>query len=188
MIQYDCPRCKEPMSSPASMAGQREACPACGNTVLVAMSALDSLVQDQATAPSSRQRPPAPPPATSGPADGQLHEIADSECRSFFTKIVGVTHRNPDGSDRQKIIGQCRVGEDLRLVREPKNRYDPNAVAVHRLNGQQLGYIGSDLAAEMADDAEEGVQFGARISDLTGGGLLSKRTRGVNLQIFAVER
>ena len=35
MISYTCPECEADMSSPASMAGQREACAACGAAVLV---------------------------------------------------------------------------------------------------------------------------------------------------------
>ena len=35
MIQFECPRCGEKMEVPVSMAGQKEACPACGNIALV---------------------------------------------------------------------------------------------------------------------------------------------------------
>ena len=31
-----------------------------------------------------------------------------AEIRHFFTKVAGVTHKNADGSDRQKHIGKCQ--------------------------------------------------------------------------------
>ena len=59
----------------------------------------------------------------------------------FASKVVGVTRHNHDGSDRQVIAGQCRQGEELTLRREPDNPQDPNAVAVFRENGDQVGYL-----------------------------------------------
>ena len=53
--------------------------------------------------------------------------------------VVGVSHRNNDGSSRQDIIRQIEVGEPLDLVREPTNMYDTNAVMVLH----ELGQIGS---------------------------------------------
>jgi len=57
----------------------------------------------------------------------------------FYSKVVGVTYDNPDGSSRQAIIARCRLGEQLILEAEPDNQHDPNAVKVLRTNGQQLG-------------------------------------------------
>jgi hypothetical protein len=54
---------------------------------------------------------------------------------SFFSKVAGVAHNNADGSSRQQIISRCRVGEELSLVREPGNEFDPNAIKILRSNG-----------------------------------------------------
>ena len=62
--------------------------------------------------------------------------------RVFHLHVAGVTHRNADGSKRQEIVRHCDIGELLQLVPEPDNRYDPKAMKVCRLNGEQLGYIG----------------------------------------------
>jgi len=79
--------------------------------------------------------------------------------KSFYTKVVGVTHLNPNGSSRQEIIRNCEVGERLQLVREPENPHDPSAIKVCRESGEQLGYISADLAYRMADEIDGGDKF-----------------------------
>lgn len=108
------------------------------------------------------------------------------EPRSFFTKIAGVTFRNPDGSSRQRIIRECRVGEALLLTREPDNPVDKFAVAVRRINGQQLGYLGQQITREghssgLAWNMDRGDRYLCRISSITGGG--PGRSHGVNIEI-----
>jgi hypothetical protein len=110
----------------------------------------------------------------------QIDPAPGQTVRQFHSKIVGVTKPNPDGSDRQAIIARCQVGESLLLVREPDNRFDPDAVAVRRTNGEQLGYLSADLADEMARLLDRGERIEVQISDLTGGG---RKARGVNIRI-----
>lgn len=116
------------------------------------------------------------------------HSAAGSspKVRHFFTKVVGVTHKNPDGSNRQRYIESCSLREELRLAPEPDNRYDSDAVKVCRATGQQLGYLDSVLASEVAAALKHGVRFRAYISDLRGG-TPDKPTRGVNLLIVRIE-
>jgi hypothetical protein len=61
--------------------------------------------------------------------------------QSFHTTIRGVTQRNADGADRQALLKALRPGEQLRLVREPRNPYDKYAVGVFKASGEQLGYV-----------------------------------------------
>jgi uncharacterized Zn-finger protein len=100
---------------------------------------------------------------------------------SFFTKIAGVTHRNNDRKSRQRLIAQCRVGEELVLERESDSPVDTNAIKVLRLTGEHLGYIPAHVAASgLAKDLDRGEQPKCRIVNLTGGDGL---TRGVNIEI-----
>ena len=71
--------------------------------------------------------------------------------------------------DRQEEIGGCREGENLILRREPKNRYDANAVAVLRENGNQIGYLSRDDAEWVARIMDDGNEVEARIKWVTGG-------------------
>ncbi len=61
------------------------------------------------------------------------------------------------------------------------NPHDPNAIAVYRMNGQQLGRLSKDLAPKIRNLRLDGYSFCAKIKALTGGGGL---TRGVNLLVL----
>ena len=71
-------------------------------------------------------------------------------------------------SDRQEEVGRCREGENVILKREPKNRYDANAVAVLRENGNQIGYLSKDDAEWVARIMDDGNEVEARIKWITG--------------------
>ncbi len=103
--------------------------------------------------------------------------------RSFHSKILGVTAKNEDGSSRQRLIKRLRVGTVLMLVRDPGNRYDPNTIEVCTRKGKMLGYLNRDLAEEMSPQIDSGTHVECVVSDLTGGGWLFKRTRGVNIEL-----
>jgi HIRAN domain len=100
---------------------------------------------------------------------------------SFFTKIAGVTF-----GGRQRIVPRCSVGESLRLVRDPTNRYDHGAIRVVRSNGEQLGFIPAHVSrggdpTGLAFRMDRGDKFQCRIKDLTGGG--EGRSFGVNIEV-----
>jgi hypothetical protein len=80
----------------------------------------------------------------------------DPRLRHFFAALVGESHTNRDGTSRQTILAGCRPGEQLRFEREPDNPVDPNAVKVCRLTGEQLGYVGMDLAERLAGELDRG--------------------------------
>ncbi|MEQ9304364.1 MAG: HIRAN domain-containing protein [Marinoscillum sp.] len=68
----------------------------------------------------------------------------------YESKVVGVSHSNPDGTSRQTII-KNEVAEDdaLFLELEPDNEFDPNAIKVLSKNKNQIGYLKSDLAEKV---------------------------------------
>jgi len=99
---------------------------------------------------------------------------------SFYSKVVGVSHINRNGSSRQAIIRRCSIGEELSLVREPTNPVDPNAIKIVRVNGEQLGYISAYIASDLASDIDKGAIVRCRISGLTGS---DEEWRGVNIEI-----
>jgi hypothetical protein len=65
--------------------------------------------------------------------------------KSLRTIIAGTAFRNEDGTERQKIINACKVGDKVAFLREPKNKYDKDAVAVISKNRQQIGYLPSAI-------------------------------------------
>lgn len=99
---------------------------------------------------------------------------------TFNTKIVGVTYKNKDGSDRQSIISKCRLNEKLLLI--PEKYKGDWAISVCRENFEQLGYLGTDLAPEISDlMVRRKSRVDAKISSLTGS---NEKTNGVNIEII----
>lgn len=96
-------------------------------------------------------------------------------------KVVGVTFKNEeDGTKRQDILDAIVDTKELlggfirvKLVREPFNAYDKNAVAVVTEDpltsfdevGKKLGYIGRDYAEILAPMMDEGKLFNVKISE-----------------------
>ena len=111
-------------------------------------------------------------------------EVHQHTSKSFFTKIAGVTHEG-----RQRVVARCSVGERLLLVRDPNNDFDPGAIKVMRLNGEQLGFIPAHVSrgddpSGLALRMDRGDKYECRISNLTGRG---KEALGVNIEITQAE-
>ena len=105
----------------------------------------------------------------------------------FYTKIVGVTFANQDGSDRQEIIEdlddllQQTSHVSLVLVRDPQNPYDHNAIQVHDEQGRQLGYLSRSVCETLAPMMDNGIEVQCTLSQITGHSL--DQNFGINLQI-----
>lgn len=65
---------------------------------------------------------------------------------TLLTYIVGSRHH--EGAAER--IRKLKADEELQLVREPKNPYDRNAVAVYSSDGQKLGYVPKEDAPMVA--------------------------------------
>jgi hypothetical protein len=113
--------------------------------------------------------------------------------RTIRTKIRGVTKRNADGTDRQRIIERrCHIGDALYLRREPSNPVDRCAIQVRRVVcsdvpdnprlAEHLGYLSRELAQELAPriDGQGHILIG-EIIEVTGGD--NTHSFGVNIQI-----
>lgn len=106
--------------------------------------------------------------------------------RSLHVKVAGVTYEG-----RQEHIAKLRGNEPVRLVPEPENKFDSNAIAVHiavELPFEDQDYDGSDLGdgishktevlhcgyipRELAKDIApllDGESFDCKIEQVTGG-------------------
>lgn len=104
--------------------------------------------------------------------------------RILNTRVAGVTYE-----ERQNLIGQLTGNEPCRLIPEPTNPYDKNAIAVHVAYGAttwHIGYIPKEIAAEIAPHLE-GEAIMCKIAEITGGFELSNgegfAALGVRLRI-----
>lgn len=108
--------------------------------------------------------------------------LAAANPRSFFTKVAGLTYEG-----RQRIVERCSAGERLRLVREPDNPKDPDAIKILRENGEHLGYVRAEVAdgpIGLASRIDQGERYECTIKDITGGG---DKWLGVNIEIKQIK-
>jgi HIRAN domain len=87
--------------------------------------------------------------------------IAPHTDRYFYTSLAGASLLNGDGSPRPSIIEKCEPLEQLRLELEPNNPADPDAIAVKRIDGSQLGYLERKAASDLHQAAGNPVSWSA---------------------------
>jgi hypothetical protein len=88
--------------------------------------------------------------------------------------VAGTGYRNEDGSDRSQIIRRyCRPGSAVRLVREPNNPHDANAVAVFLVyrwlfwtRSAQIGYLKAGRAKKWAGLMDRGIPVNATVRSI----------------------
>lgn len=97
----------------------------------------------------------------------------------IHTKVAG--HRY-----HQRACQQVTAGQILTLKREPKNRHDPDAVAVHAKGAGKLGYLPGGLAFQVAPYLDSGKQCTCKVLN-TWGGTEKRPTVGVRLALEFAE-
>ncbi len=107
-------------------------------------------------------------------ARGDYEGIADAE--SFHTKLAGVSFEG-----RQDVVARLETGSTLRVVRQPDNAFDPNAIALLDPTGAQVGFFNRRLAAALAPVVDGGVAFEVTVTEVTGGE--GESSRGVNVLV-----
>lgn len=86
--------------------------------------------------------------------------------RTLHVKVAGVTYEG-----RQAYLAKLSGNEPVRLVPEPENKFDANAIAVHIAKmGMVLhcGYIPKEIAKDISP-LMEGESFDCKIEAVTGG-------------------
>lgn len=90
------------------------------------------------------------------------------ESRHFYFHVHGVRRRygkevNPHYKARQVAIKSCTRGDPVLLEREPSNQYDGNAILVRLGNGEDAGYVPSEIAVTLAPQLDAGEQVRAEV-------------------------
>lgn len=75
-----------------------------------------------------------------------------SSCLSLHTRVVGFGYRRQRFEVSRNGDTQLRiaVGDPVMARREPHNRHDPFAIALHWKDGEKMGYIKKELARHLA--------------------------------------
>ena len=79
---------------------------------------------------------------------------------SFRTFVAGVKYR-------QGAVMRCRLGQPVKLIRDPTNAHDKNAIEVW-CGYSQIGFIRRDEAEGLAPSIDEGDRVQAIIHQLVG--------------------
>lgn len=83
----------------------------------------------------------------------------------IHTKLTGVTYEN-----RQSIISNIKLNDDIYVQRDYNNVYDCHAIGVYLKNGNaQIGWIPKDLASQIAPQMDDGITFNVAIKNKLGG-------------------
>ena len=96
--------------------------------------------------------------------------------KEFFTKVVGVTFDNGDGTSRQVILEEVAdhiVHEGpmkLHVLRDNENPHDANAIAIFDRDYRQIGFLSRDVASQMAPliDQQQIEKIDCEIMEVTG--------------------
>lgn len=83
--------------------------------------------------------------------------------------IKGAMHDNTDGTNRLFEIAMLNPGDPVELVPEPKNKHDPNAIAIFSARGYQIGYVSAErcvlIGSRLGSGAEVLSIFQERTAD-----------------------
>ena len=71
--------------------------------------------------------------------------------------VAGAGRHHSEALEREDVA----PGRALLLRRDPENAHDPNAIAVHANDGQQVGWVPRELAAELAPSLDAGDDWSA---------------------------
>lgn len=110
---------------------------------------------------------------------------------NYLVGVRGESYQNDDGTNRQEIIKELKVGQPVNLIADPMKKHDRNAVAVLTTAGKQIGFLPSD--ARDSSSILRGEPVTATIHKLTGGtnwftrSILGKKHMGVVLKLSKQE-
>lgn len=106
--------------------------------------------------------------------------------RSYPSWIAGLQYRAPDGTDRTKYCAGLSPGTALRLMREPSNPHDDNAVSFHH-GARHLGYV-PRKHSWVGRAMDEGKSLECEIIEIElSGSVFSRRAEHVETRISVVD-
>src|SRR3989304_2352144 len=89
-------------------------------------------------------------PNSVNPSALNVEHTEFSQRKTYVTYVAGVSFEN-----RQETINQLRIGDTLKVTRDYKNQFDPNALCVYTRTYESVGFIPKELAAEIAPVFDE---------------------------------
>lgn len=98
---------------------------------------------------------------------------------TFHTKVVGSTF-----CGGQELLHTISAGQEIKLIPEPDNKYDPNAIQIFISDDDRLGYIPKETAPIIHEEWGRNRILKCKVAEITGQG---KANLGANLEIEVYE-
>jgi hypothetical protein len=86
----------------------------------------------------------------------------------LHAQVLGLSERNEDGIDRQRLVGRLSPGQDLLLVRDRRRGGQADTIKVCLPDGRQIGVLDPDVGARVAMNLDANRQIDCRVLDVTG--------------------
>jgi SWI/SNF-related matrix-associated actin-dependent regulator of chromatin subfamily A3 len=99
--------------------------------------------------------------SSSAPVVIDIDSSDDEENNEFTPTLLGSTENQVVGI--RSYTGVAHPGEFVRLVREPNNVYDRNAIRVDNLRGEKVGHVKAAMAKMLAPLMDGSARLGVRV-------------------------
>lgn len=176
-ISFACPKCGTVLKVPMKYAGVEGTCRNCKALVL-APSAVDQTPQletPRSESPQVEKEIPTIRKKGGGwLADRKVKKLYPSKevpkrITSIWEEVAGTAFDNDNGTSRRTYIRLCDKGDYLRLIRDPKNKHDKNAVKVCVDGKYQIGFLEAFTAEEIAPRLDSGERIDAEVAVINQG-------------------
>ncbi|WP_252231649.1 HIRAN domain-containing protein [Clostridium sp. ZBS15] len=101
-------------------------------------------------------------------------DVSEKMC----TCVIGLRNEKSKAA-----IEKLKVGDIVKLLREPNNIYAKDAIAVYSINNEMLGYIARDDEKELAEFIDREAEHEASVTSESGG---NRSNYVVNIQVTKV--
>jgi hypothetical protein len=78
----------------------------------------------------------------------------------MFAELRGMQFLSEEGQDAFKCLGP---GSEMKLKRDPTNKFDKNAIRVMDSSGVEVGWVSKEHAKSLAPLLDKGLQVRVRI-------------------------
>ena len=116
----------------------------------------------------------------------QLGNVIDTNYD--FTQLPELIHlAGVSFENRQELIKNLKEEIEIKLIRDPKNPYDKNAIKVYVKQNKeeiQIGWIPKEISQILAAEIDAGIKWYGKIKKIIGGEM---QTKGLLVNLYYVK-
>jgi hypothetical protein len=85
--------------------------------------------------------------------------------------------------EKNGALASCKRGEELIIDRLPDKQIAKNRIRLIRQSGEIIGYLDATVGDKVISELDNNKPVKAEIAEITGGGIISKKTRRCTVKI-----